>query len=90
MNEKQRTRVSKFLSRHLRHDPAGLGLTLESGGWVPVTALLDGCRRAGLPISREIVERHGGTLKARGVLGHGSCFTMSLPLAPAEVVGARS
>lgn len=53
MNDKQRTRVSKFLSKHLRHDPAGIGLTLEDGGWVPVDALLDGCREAGVPITRE-------------------------------------
>lgn len=53
MNEKQRTRLSKFLSMHLRHDPAGLGLTLEPGGWVPIDALLDGCRDAGVPIGRQ-------------------------------------
>ena len=33
-------RISKFLSKHLRHDPAGLGLTLEAGGWVAVEVLL--------------------------------------------------
>jgi len=53
MNDKQRTRASKFLSKHLRHDPARLGMTLEAGGWVPVDALLDGCRRDGFPLSRE-------------------------------------
>jgi putative RNA 2'-phosphotransferase len=52
MNDKQRVRVSKFLSKHLRHDPAGIGLDLRDCGWVSVDALLDGCRRAGLPISR--------------------------------------
>lgn len=51
MNDKQRKHASKFLSKHLRHDPAGIGLTLEEGGWVPVTALLDGCRKAGLALS---------------------------------------
>ena len=51
MDDKQRIRVSKFLSKHLRHDPAGIGLTLEPGGWVGVEDLLDGCRRAGLPLS---------------------------------------
>lgn len=51
MNDRQRTRASKFLSRHLRHDPAGLGLTLEAGGWVTVEALLEGCRTAGAPLS---------------------------------------
>lgn len=53
MNDRQRVRASKLLSKHLRHDPAGLGLTLEEGGWVPVDALLDGCWRAGQPITRD-------------------------------------
>jgi putative RNA 2'-phosphotransferase len=33
-------RTSKFLSRILRHSPEKFGLTLEPGGWVPVTDLL--------------------------------------------------
>src|SRR5262245_62036593 len=53
MNDKQRTRTSKFLSKHLRHDPAGIGLTLEEGGWVAVDALLDGCRKSGVALSRD-------------------------------------
>src|SRR5574338_330015 len=53
MTDKQRTRLSKFLSRHLRHDPAGIGLTLEAGGGVLIDALLDGCRRAGRPLTRD-------------------------------------
>ena len=48
-------RVSKFLSKHLRHDPAGLGLTLEVGGWVAVDVLLAACARRGMPISRELL-----------------------------------
>ncbi|WP_410588473.1 RNA 2'-phosphotransferase [Amycolatopsis sp. lyj-23] len=51
MNEKQLTRLSKRLARHLRHDPAALGLTLAPGGWVAVDALL----RA-LAITREELE----------------------------------
>ena len=53
MTDKQRKHISKFLSKHLRHDPAGIGLVLEDGGWVPVTALLDGCQRAGVKITRD-------------------------------------
>lgn len=40
MNEARLVKVSKYLSKHLRHDPAGLGLTLAPGGWVRVDALL--------------------------------------------------
>jgi putative RNA 2'-phosphotransferase len=32
--------VSKYLAKHLRHAPAALGLTLQSGGWVQVDDLL--------------------------------------------------
>ncbi len=35
----------------------------------------------GLPISREIVQHHGGTLSVRSAPGKGSCFRMSLPTA---------
>jgi signal transduction histidine kinase len=46
----------------------------------PLTAKPEGTG-LGLPISREIVERHGGTLTARGESGWGSCFRVALPLA---------
>ncbi|MDP2626166.1 MAG: ATP-binding protein [Candidatus Rokubacteria bacterium] len=35
----------------------------------------------GLPISREIVQQHGGTLTVRSTPDHRSCFRMTLPLA---------
>ena len=53
MDHRQMTRISKFLSKHLRHAPADLGLTLQAGGWVAVADLLAGCRRAGFDITRE-------------------------------------
>jgi putative RNA 2'-phosphotransferase len=60
MNDKQRVRISKYLSKHLRHDPERLGLTLEPGGWVDVGELLAACAADGFPITRdeldEIVE----------------------------------
>lgn len=45
-------KTSKFLSKHLRHDPGGLGLTLQAGGWVAVNDLLTACQRKGVHISR--------------------------------------
>ena len=36
----------------------------------------------GLPISRRIVERHGGTIEVNSEHGRGSCFTIHLPVAP--------
>ncbi|HVW37421.1 MAG TPA: RNA 2'-phosphotransferase [Pirellulales bacterium] len=45
--------VSKFLSKHLRHEPESLGLSLAPGGWAVVDDLLAGAARIGFPISRE-------------------------------------
>ena len=53
MNDKRRTHLSKFLSKHLRHTPEDLGLTLEPGGWVPISEVIEGAARAGLPFTRE-------------------------------------
>lgn len=45
MNEARLVKISKYLSKHLRHDPEGLGLTLAPGGWVGVEDLLAACAR---------------------------------------------
>jgi putative RNA 2'-phosphotransferase len=46
-------KLSKYLSRHLRHQPERIGLTLGPGGWVRVDDLLAACRSQGLPLSRQ-------------------------------------
>ncbi len=43
--------LSKFLSKHLRHAPEALGLTLLPGGWVAVNELLAASERKGFPIA---------------------------------------
>jgi len=53
MNAERATLVSKYLSKHLRHEPERLGLTLAPGGWVPVAELLAACEGAGFPIGSE-------------------------------------
>ena len=53
MDNSRLVTVSKYLSKHLRHQPQRLGLTLASGGWVAVDELLAACTRNGFPISRE-------------------------------------
>ncbi|HEX9962762.1 MAG TPA: RNA 2'-phosphotransferase [Pyrinomonadaceae bacterium] len=62
MNEKHLVKVSKYLSKHLRHQPERLGLTLEEGGWVQVDALLEACAENNFPISlaelKEVVEKN--------------------------------
>jgi putative RNA 2'-phosphotransferase len=62
MHPSRLVRVSKFLSRHLRHAPQDLGLELQPGGWVNVDDLLAGCARAGMRLSwaelEEVVEEN--------------------------------
>jgi putative RNA 2'-phosphotransferase len=40
MSPDRQTKLSKFLSYHLRHAPQELGLTLQPGGWVNIEDLL--------------------------------------------------
>lgn len=56
MNERLVT-ISKFLSKHLRHDPYALGLTLEPGGWVEVERLLLGAAAIGFAITHDELRR---------------------------------
>jgi len=66
MDSKQATRLSKFLSLHLRHTPAAIGLTLQEGGWVKVADLLAACAAHGTPISKsELTEIVEGSDKQR-------------------------
>lgn len=53
MTDKNLIRKSKWLSKHLRHAPEEVGLTLGPGGWVSVDDLLDAARRAKFSISHE-------------------------------------
>ncbi|MBF9221403.1 RNA 2'-phosphotransferase [Hymenobacter ruricola] len=66
MDTKQATRLSKFLSLHLRHKPDAIGLQLQEGGWVSVADLLAACATHGTPISREeLAEIVAGSDKQR-------------------------
>jgi putative RNA 2'-phosphotransferase len=62
LDPKRLVKTSKYLSRHLRHDPARLGLTLEPGGWVEVDALLRACAARSFALTeaelREVVEKN--------------------------------
>jgi putative RNA 2'-phosphotransferase len=50
-NSKRYVEISKYLSKHLRHQPERLGLELLPGGWVKVDELLAAVERAGFEIS---------------------------------------
>ena len=50
------TKISKYLSKHLRHQPERLGLELLPGGWVEVDRLLLAAAKGGFEISRQELE----------------------------------
>ncbi|MEV6476794.1 RNA 2'-phosphotransferase [Streptomyces sp. NPDC051657] len=52
MDERRTVKVSKYLSKHLRHQPGRIGLTLDENGWVAVEELLRAAARYGFVISR--------------------------------------
>jgi putative RNA 2'-phosphotransferase len=53
VDDERIVRISRSLSRRLRHRPQRLGLTLGPGGWVAVEELLSACALHGMPLSRE-------------------------------------
>jgi putative RNA 2'-phosphotransferase len=58
-----RVRLSKRMSKALRHDPARLGIALDDEGWTPLDALLRGLSTPEGPVTRADVE---------DVVAHGS------------------
>jgi putative RNA 2'-phosphotransferase len=94
MDSKQTTRLSKFLSKHLRHAPEAIGLHLEAGGWVAVADLLAACAAHGQPLTRDELEdivedndkqrfafdESGQRIRAQ----QGHSVAVDLQLAPAE------
>lgn len=57
----RRIKVSKYLSKILRHSPESAGLTLQKGGWVKVDDLLKACANNLAPVTldelREVVAK---------------------------------
>ena len=99
MDDARLVTISKYLSKHLRHQPERLGLTLQPGGWVPVVDLLAACARHNVPLSRaeldEVVARNNkrrfsfdptGTL-IRANQGHSVAVDLQLePVEPPAVL----
>jgi len=51
------SKTSRFLSLILRHKPERVGLELDDGGWIEVSALLDALDAHGSPVSQQQLER---------------------------------
>ena len=56
ISEKENTRISKFLSLVLRHQPETIGIQLDEQGWVPVDILLKQLAAHGKNVSKEILD----------------------------------
>ncbi|MFF5534437.1 RNA 2'-phosphotransferase [Streptomyces cinerochromogenes] len=53
MDERRTVKVSKYLSRHLRHQPERIGLTPDPGGWVEIDTLIAAAAAHGFRLTRE-------------------------------------
>lgn len=53
MDERRTVKVSKYLSKHLRHQPERIGLTLDEAGWVEIDTLIAAAAAHGFRFTRE-------------------------------------
>ncbi|WP_214104914.1 RNA 2'-phosphotransferase [Acrocarpospora catenulata] len=71
-DERRTVRISKYLSKHLRHQPDRIGITLDPQGWVAVPVLLAAAKAHGFPITPdELTEVVATNDKQRFVLQDG-------------------
>ncbi|GGS46005.1 putative RNA 2'-phosphotransferase [Planobispora rosea] len=57
MDERRLVKISKYLARHLRHQPERIGIELDERGWVEIDVLLSAAAAHGFPISRDELEQ---------------------------------
>ncbi|MFF0789861.1 RNA 2'-phosphotransferase [Streptomyces spiralis] len=91
MDERRTVKVSKYLSKHLRHQPGRIGLTLDESGWVGIDVLIAAAAAHGFPFTREELDQvvatndkqrfaiEGGRIRA----SHGHSIDVDLGLPPA-------
>ncbi|MBE8965704.1 RNA 2'-phosphotransferase [Nostocales cyanobacterium LEGE 12452] len=53
MSDSRLVKISKYLSKYLRHTPDAIGIKLAPGGWVVVDDLLTACTQNKFPITRQ-------------------------------------
>ena len=57
MSAERLIKISKFMSKYLRHSPQDLGLTLQDGGWAGIDDFLTASHKANFHISRDELDR---------------------------------
>ena len=55
--QKKVRNIGKFLALVLRHKPGVIGLALDPEGWLEVENLIAGCRKKGIDLDRETLNR---------------------------------
>ncbi|MFJ8943860.1 RNA 2'-phosphotransferase [Streptomyces sp. NPDC102395] len=53
MDERRTVKVSKYLSKHLRHQPGRIGVVLDEGGWVEIETLIEAAAAHGFRFTRD-------------------------------------
>ncbi|MFD5699493.1 RNA 2'-phosphotransferase [Streptomyces lasiicapitis] len=51
-DDRRTVKVSKYLSKHLRHQPERIGITLDDGGWVDIGTLIEAAAAHGFRFTR--------------------------------------
>ncbi|MFI0090657.1 RNA 2'-phosphotransferase [Streptomyces bobili] len=92
MDERRTVKVSKYLSKHLRHQPERIGLTPDEAGWVEIETLITAAADHGFPFTRDELDHViaandkkrfavEGT-RIRASQGHSIDVDLGLPEAP--------
>ncbi|MEV7078548.1 RNA 2'-phosphotransferase [Streptomyces sp. NPDC093516] len=92
MDERRTVKVSKYLSKHLRHQPERIGLALDEAGWVEIDTLIAAAAAHGFRFTREELDHVVATndkrrfavdgIRIRASQGHSIDVDLGLP--PAE------
>ncbi|MFE9686451.1 RNA 2'-phosphotransferase [Streptomyces sp. NPDC002701] len=97
MDDRRTVKVSKYLSKHLRHQPERIGLTLDEGGWVEIATLMAAATAHGFRFTRDELDHVVATndkrrfaiegTRIRASQGHSVDVDLGLPAAtpPAQL-----
>jgi putative RNA 2'-phosphotransferase len=72
MDDRRTVQVSKYLSKHLRHQPDRIGLTLDEAGWVEIDTLIAAAAAHGFRFTRQELDHVVATNDKRRFAVEGS------------------
>ncbi|MFI6207221.1 RNA 2'-phosphotransferase [Streptomyces sp. NPDC051041] len=92
MDDGRTVKISKYLSKHLRHQPERIGLALDEGGWAEIDDLIAACAAHGFRFTREELDHVVATndkrrfavegTRIRASQGHSVDVDLGLPPSP--------